>query len=372
MAIIKGHTFDVVKKLGQPQELLDSIKYQTAKKGDNKVLIGHNRWATTGKVNVANAHPFIVDDVIIGVHNGTLENKYDIDPQREFETDSEALYDNIHRLGTKAAVAKVRGAYALVWWDDETETLNFLRNYQRPLAIGFTKDDKTMYWASEAWMLHCLPAREGVTLERIFELPVDTHIQYKIPKLGTESIVELARMDVTCAPPFRNIIIQGGEVGKTTSTQLTQGSTKERINALVGKYFTGKAGLVVHDGNSVYIRYIVKDHYIYEFRVYYPNANIAHQHANKEETLHARYVVSQNNWPKYISCEIIPAESEEHEEVDAQRAFEKEAFEKLHKQCAWCDDPLVFEGDWHVSSAGICVCGGCAKLKEVKEFLNLD
>src|SRR5687768_3261580 len=39
---------------------------------EGRVLVGHNRKATIGKVNLDNAHPFVVNNEFVLVHNGSL------------------------------------------------------------------------------------------------------------------------------------------------------------------------------------------------------------------------------------------------------------------------------------------------------------
>jgi hypothetical protein len=122
------------------------------------VLVGHNRAATKGNVTDENAHPFVVDDKITLVHNGTLYNHKAL---ADTEVDSHAIAHTIHKYGdnVEAAIQELNGAFALVWHDYERETINFLRNTQRPLYWVETKD--AWYWSSESIMLQFALARCG-------------------------------------------------------------------------------------------------------------------------------------------------------------------------------------------------------------------
>src|SRR5690606_1921090 len=58
-----------------------------------KLLVTHNRAATVGSVTKANAHPFN-NSSLLGVHNGTV-TKTALKFGKDFETDSEAIYEQI-------------------------------------------------------------------------------------------------------------------------------------------------------------------------------------------------------------------------------------------------------------------------------------
>jgi len=66
---------NVHKKAMLPHDYLQTKGYQDMMLPIQKILIGHNRWATKGLVNNTNAHPFEFDGVV-GVHNGTIRKPY--------------------------------------------------------------------------------------------------------------------------------------------------------------------------------------------------------------------------------------------------------------------------------------------------------
>lgn len=142
-----------VKQVGPPAYLCDSRQYeQKVERGLASALIGHCRSKTSGDVSVKNAHPFEIGR-ICGVHNGTLTGHHSLDTYEYNKVDSEVLYGHLERNGPDDTFAKVEGAYACVWWDDDEKTLNFIRNTARPLWFTWSKDAKMMFWASELWML---------------------------------------------------------------------------------------------------------------------------------------------------------------------------------------------------------------------------
>lgn len=151
------------------------------------VWIGHNRFKTTGVVNRLNAHPFEVKDetgdtILVGAHNGTLSNKWEIPNERQFGTDSEALFNHIAEVGIKDAIAKVRGAWSLVWFDFWTDTLNFLRNKERPMCYVMTDDEKVLIFASEDWMIKAAAERCSVKLDKFWFPNEDFWIKFKLPE----------------------------------------------------------------------------------------------------------------------------------------------------------------------------------------------
>ena len=148
--------------------------------------IGHCRAATKGAITAANAHPFSFgNNRFIGVHNGTIYNAEavykqlkDLDPlpntteppvdygdDKCDRTDSEIVLYCIYRWGIAAVHTKIVGAWAFVWWDQNTNCLNFIRNNQRPLFYAWSPVDDALFWVSEHSMLAFAMARCGYKTE---------------------------------------------------------------------------------------------------------------------------------------------------------------------------------------------------------------
>src|SRR5258705_13568519 len=125
--------------------------------------IGHTRWATHGRPSEANAHPHATDRLAV-VHNGIIENFRELREELEksgakfaSETDTEVVAHLVtHEMSkgrspaeaVKAALARLRGAFALVFlFKGETDLLIRGRKGS-PLAVGY--GDGEMYLGSDA------------------------------------------------------------------------------------------------------------------------------------------------------------------------------------------------------------------------------
>jgi hypothetical protein len=181
-----------VKTVGTPEQLLDTKSYDKIVDVTNaKIMVGHCRAKTFGAVTGRNAHPF-EHDHILGVHNGTLRGHYNMSGASTFEVDSDFLFSKISKEGVRETIPQMQGAWALVWYDSNEKTLNFLRNAERPLWFGYTEDKKVMIWASEPWMINAfsrdkykLFQGDPETGEPMFwKLPENRLFSYKINWLG--------------------------------------------------------------------------------------------------------------------------------------------------------------------------------------------
>ncbi|KPF97758.1 glucosamine--fructose-6-phosphate aminotransferase, partial [Rhodopseudomonas sp. AAP120] len=125
--------------------------------------IGHTRWATHGKPTEANAHPHAADGVAV-VHNGIIENFRELRNELQAdgakfasETDTEVvahLVNSYIREGAspveavKAALPRLRGAFALAFLFEGHDDLMIGARKGSPLAIGY--GDGEMYLGSDA------------------------------------------------------------------------------------------------------------------------------------------------------------------------------------------------------------------------------
>lgn len=223
-AVHRDGEVKVVKQLGNPYELFDTRGFAPAINKMNRVVIGHNRFATQGEVNRKNAHPFEFD-TLVGVHNGTLRNKWKLLDANLFKVDSENLYYHIEHEGLDSFLEIVDGAYALVWWDKVNEELNFLRNKERPMWCVKSIDGEVLFWASERWMIEIAAGREDIKLGEFHPMMEDMHYRIPINKDGVmeKPIVSLAQAKFVPPPVFQQqqkwSAHGGADSKKATSTK---------------------------------------------------------------------------------------------------------------------------------------------------------
>ena len=121
-----------------------------------RFAFGHNRKATTGDHSNENAHPFIVENIVI-IHNGFIGNHATFAQQGDtYVVDSHALAYALSRKPHMEVLPEIQGAYALVWFDMKTKVLHMVRNDMRPLFVC----ESTYNWliASELEMLKWIAA----------------------------------------------------------------------------------------------------------------------------------------------------------------------------------------------------------------------
>lgn len=159
------------KVVGGPSAFFASQGWEDMKKAlwnNGRIAIGHGRAATRGTVSVENAHPFAKEfptgEKLKLVHNGTLEPVQDLEDFNKFQVDSEWIAEMLVRHGPEA-LSKIRGAMALVWYNEQEKTINFFRNSQRPLHFCTYLPEagsQTFIVASEAAAVRFLGDRNGL------------------------------------------------------------------------------------------------------------------------------------------------------------------------------------------------------------------
>lgn len=153
----------VIKHGSHPYNLFRTDEWRDFKSAAvqrGKFLVGHNRKATIGKVNTDNAHPFVEENIIL-VHNGTLRDQKNL-TDANVEVDSHAIAHALSTTPYAEVIPKIRGAFALIWYDTKTEKLYAARNEERPLVI--LHSDDFYFLASEAWMVGYPARRERINI----------------------------------------------------------------------------------------------------------------------------------------------------------------------------------------------------------------
>ena len=118
--------------------------------------IGHTRWATHGKPTYINAHPHTdCHGKIFVVHNGIIENFAELKAELEAEghefpseTDTEVVPHLIEKYyrgdflaAVRAALKRIRGAYALAMFSSDDPELLVGARLNAPLVVGLGEDE---------------------------------------------------------------------------------------------------------------------------------------------------------------------------------------------------------------------------------------
>lgn len=388
----------IAKSIGDPFQLFDHKSYEHAMSGSQRVIIGHNRAATSGAVSRNNAHPFN-HDTIVGVHNGTLRNKHVLLDAKNYKVDSDNLYHHIEEKGLRDAMDIIDGAWALVWWDKVDHELNILRNKERPLWTCVTTDKDgnpnfdVVFFASEPWMLRVALSRHGIATDVPVEIDVDTHVRLPVNdggKLGKPTLTPMA--GTYKAYDNRNFQSSGyGTTGnvhrlplptpitdvkpsedKTLSvTKKLVEESQQFVNSVDRKYLNaknvlfevmeGKADkhgneyLILYDDFKPYdeIRvYPRKDDEIWDFVGGTVQANIKGFSQHDLTPSKGYYMVDPN------SVEVLAVETKTPPAINK------------NQTCDWCSDPLDPKKYNRVTTTGGCFCPGCAEEQDVKSMVT--
>lgn len=236
--IDKDHTSaKVVKIASHPLDLFDMNKFKEALSGyKSSVFMGHNRAATRGAVNAINAHPYEYGH-IVGCHNGTLDlssvRALEDALDEKFDVDSQAIFAAIAKLGIKKTVPLLQGAWALVWFDFEEKTLNFLRNKERPFWYAYSKEFDHIFWASEWPMIDAALklSAQGYELHtdpekgyRFWATPENMHLKFDIEKLraGGDAMPKPVAVELNGKAPAP--VVKTATAGTSPFPQDRQGS----------------------------------------------------------------------------------------------------------------------------------------------------
>ena len=197
----KGGDPITMKTVGTSFDMFNLAAWDKLSLYDKGMFIGHTRKATIGGVTRAAAHPFSYEGAagtVHGVHNGTLTRWTDLPVDKEV-SDSSTCYKNIAEHGLRATVERLGGAYALIYYDQTTNTLNMLRNSQRTLYYAMSENFDRIVWASEAWMIHAAAMRHDFKTANldpkaehpvtICPLEIDTWFKVKIAEAGTKDVI---------------------------------------------------------------------------------------------------------------------------------------------------------------------------------------
>lgn len=377
----------VAKQLGNPFELFNYKPFETVLSRANRALIGHNRYATSGGVSKATAHPFEFD-TLVGVHNGTLNSKHKLLDHTQFKVDSENLYHHIENNGLEDAISKLGGygnAWALVWWDKVAQTLNFLRNNERTLYYTLSDDAQTLFWASEAWMLTAVLARNDVKHLDIRLFETDLLHTIHIDDKGTLHKPVVRKV---AAPTYQNFekknVMQLVHERKEKAKEESVYAGKKLSDVYSGEYLRRRQVVlelldpVTDSRGATFMPCFDKENPMFDIRLYVHRTDMICQLAGEEITgditgyMHVGssgyYKVSPHTWKMHFEdIEDTPVTYKTHTGA----SVTKEEWDKMYQNCAWCSSPLNAEDSNKFSGGGDCFCPSCAKDDLVTSNVNL-
>ena len=174
-------------------------------------MIGHNRWATKGGINDANAHPFTHDHITM-VHNGTLRDQTILPEHKRFEVDSDNVAYALANWGAEKTIQNLNGAFTLVWHDAKEQTVNIIRNSERPFHLAKTTTGD-WFGASEEAMLKWILARQKTPVAIAESFECEVGVQY-IFDVSTGKFLPKENVKHTL-PTFR-YVYQGFSQSSTT------------------------------------------------------------------------------------------------------------------------------------------------------------
>lgn len=356
----------IEKQLGAPYELFNDYRYKQLGVSSSRALIGHNRWATQGKISKHNAHPYEFED-IYGAHNGTLNSWRDLEDASFFDVDSKALFYHMALYGVKDALSKVTGAWALVWWDAKEQTLNFLRNSGREFYYT-VHDEDIMFWASEKEMLQLILNRNKIPYKDIHLIKEDSKYSFKIEESGVINKPRTSKVEGKKVVARVNNTKQTYYPSPVTSNYKFDSKKLVRVGKLL-RDIKGKEYYDLqteNDYNTIIRMYPEnKNHYKWTNGTYIRVSVL-------------RYVSDGGYYmadPETAKLEeaVVPIRSENKEEEEIYdhkgRIVSRKFWEKNYGRCSWCWMDVFPESDHYITDRGETLCHNCMQESEIMAYV---
>ena len=207
IGIVNDKNLIIKKDVGKIDEVHKKLNFLEPK---GKIAVGHNRWATCGKVSKENAHPHTdCNEKIAIVHNGIIENHLElkemlIEKGHKFksETDSEVVAHLIEEFNKehdfesacKKAFSMLKGSFAILAIKSDEEKIIGIRK-DSPLVIGINEGE--CFASSDIYAL--LPFTKNFVFLRNFDFVVLEKGKFKVENLiegKTERPIERIEVEI--------------------------------------------------------------------------------------------------------------------------------------------------------------------------------
>lgn len=194
----KKNNTKITKSTLCANDFIQSTTYQEATNtiyNESNFIVGHCRSATTGNLNIACAHPFREQHITLA-HNGTLTTYKELN--EDSIVDSHAICHSFAHRGEIETLKMIKGAFALIWYNTNTQTLNMCRNYQRPLHLIETPS--FFIACSEPKMAEWLLDRNNIKIVNQTIIKLNTIYSFKLEDLSTFTETSIIDKDTSGTP----------------------------------------------------------------------------------------------------------------------------------------------------------------------------
>lgn len=160
------------------------------------IAMGHVRYATHGKVNVNNAHPFDIGRVT-GAHNGVIYNYNQVARAMGKDTpevDSQVLFQSLNRKEMSRAFESINGDFAITWVKDSNKKIHLARESGRPMVVAYWKKARVLLWASTRDIMADAMIKAGIRLP-IHNVNEDYIFTYDTEKFEKKPSVEMVKFE---------------------------------------------------------------------------------------------------------------------------------------------------------------------------------
>lgn len=253
--VMRDGNLQITKIGSHPMHMFSTAawgKHKSKAIADGRIMIGHNRKATMGGINSANAHPFHEENIVLS-HNGTVRGGHK--KMADTEVDSHAVCHAFAEKGAEEVIKTLDAAFAFIWWDIEAQRLYAVRNTERPLNIVTTEDYHIL--CSESWMAIALLGRAGKKVESTVEIPAGRLYEFQLNGQYSSREVELKKEYSSTGGTWKHGTYVGGDgrpwndveddlPGKTQTTSTSSGSKNGTVGATTQTPYEKAANEIVN------------------------------------------------------------------------------------------------------------------------------